>query len=233
MAHFSTETADPGSWPTGGSIYLQPGQLAGLDHTPASAFRKQILLDWASPQLPSGFDFDPKVCVPERAAPEATGALGAESGAAYFSVWAFLLSAEISVTLSEMYKTVALCVAVAIWPKRLSPRTRLATSPAGVCSQDWETQMLLQPDQLGWGPCLCAPLSPPKIRGAEESPGGPSRSFPCSWFLWKFFQRLVAGRLTAREEHYPHASCLWRASEAWNGAMWQNCSARAMPGRFL
>ena len=161
-----------------GSICLQPGQLAGLDHTPGSAFRKQTLLDWDSPQLPSGFDFDPRVCVPERAAPEATGALGAESGAACFSVWAFLLSEEISVTLSEIYKRGSLCVAIAIWPKRLSPRTHLATSPAGVVQPELGNRDAPSASSTGMGPHLCAPLSPSKIRGTEESPVGPFRSFP-------------------------------------------------------
>ena len=132
-------------------------------------------------------------------------------------------------TFSEIYKRGSLCVAVAIWPKRLSPRTRLATSPAGVVQPELGNRDAPSASSTGMGPRVCAPLSPSKIRGAEESPVGPFRSFPCSWFLWKFFQRLLAVRLTAREEHYPHVSCLWQASEAWDRAMWQNCSSGAVP----
>ena len=89
------------------------GQEAELEHdrSPGSAFRKKILygllrsigLDHSSS---GGFCFDSRVCTPERAPPEATGALGAESRAV--ALPAFLpgcpcLSA-VSVTASEMYK---------------------------------------------------------------------------------------------------------------------------------
>lgn len=85
-------------------------------------------------------------------------------------------------TVSEMDKTALLCVTVAIWPKHLSPGTRLTTSPGargqpGLGSKKSEITPSARSTWMGHM-SSCSPGSLQDLR-AEESPVGPSRSLLC------------------------------------------------------
>lgn len=69
-----------------------------------------------------GFGFDSRTCLPVRASPEANGAQGLESREVTLCAFFFghFCLSELSVTISEMYRTALLCIVVAIWPKCFS-----------------------------------------------------------------------------------------------------------------
>lgn len=144
-----------GGWRSWG-VTTPLGQLVGV-----------VQIEWASSQFPWRIWFWFKSLYAWKGISRGQRVLGVENRAVTCLpfVWAFLFISLISDCFRKL-QTASLCISAVTWPKYLSPRTRLTTSPGAVGQPGLESKKpdILSPGPPGWGhmsPCSPqVPLSP-------------------------------------------------------------------------